>query len=257
MYIDEMLEDQERLSKEIENRPPLDISWLFDSQLGAPDDVILVVMQFLCPCDHGNLLCLSRNSYALFKKRDLMWQTLCPRHWILPRRPRKPWCVMYITKIRAEEESSRKRSDDLLLKANSIMEKGDHFIKIEKLVSKAQKDFTFSVNYTSGVVMERNSLLNMAIINGRHKIAKWLIEEKNADIETYDRGEFTPLLNAAWNGDKYMIRYLLGKGSDRKKVGTGHYSQGLAPAAFKGLNAEGWALKRGHVEVAELIRLGL
>lgn len=259
MYIDEILADQEEQNnaKIEENREPLDISWIFDSQLGAPDDIIVVIMQFLNPSDHGNLLCLSWPTNFTFKKRDLLWQTLCPSHWILPRRPRKSWCLIYITKIREEEELSRKQSDDLLLKANNVIDKGDQLGKIEKLVRKAEKDFGFSVNYTSGIVLERNSLLNMAVISGRHRIAKWLIEEKGADIESCDRGDFTPLCNAAWDGDKHMVRYLLGKGADRKKVGTGHSSHGLAPANFEGLTAEGWARKRGHEEVAELIRLGL
>ncbi|KAL7473866.1 hypothetical protein ACHAXS_014420 [Conticribra weissflogii] len=259
MYIDEILADQEqRNSTNIdENRGPLDISWLFDSQLGAPDDIIVVIMQFLNPSDHGKLLCLSWTTNFTFKKRDHLWQTLCPSHWILPRRPRKSWCVIYVTKIREEEELSRKQSDDLLLKANNVIDKGDQLGKIEKLVRKAEKDFGFSVDYTSGIVLERNSLLNMAVISGRHKIAKWLIEEKGADIESCDRGDFTPLCNAAWDGDKYMVRYLLGKGANRKKVGTGHSSHGLAPASFQGLTAERWARKSGHEEVAELIRLGL
>lgn len=221
------------------------------------DDAILNIMGFLCPSDHGNLLCLSYTTNFLFKQRNVMWRSLCPTHWVLPRRPRKSWCVMYITKIRAEEEASRKRSDDLLLKLNVIIEKGDQLNKIEKLIKKAQKDFEFSVNYTSGVVIERNSLLNLAVIDKRHKITKWLVEEKGADIESCDRGQFTPLLNAAWNGDKYIVRYLLAKGCDRTKIGYNHSSQGLAPSTFEGLTAEGWARKQGHNEVAELIRLGL
>jgi len=259
MYIDEILADQEEQhnAKIEENREPLDISWIFDLQLGAPDDIIVVIMQFLNPSDHGKLLCLSWPTNFTFKKRDILWQTLCPSHWILPRRPRKSWCVIYITKIREEEELSRKQSDDLLLKANNVIYKGDQLGKIEKLVRQAEKDFGFSVNYTSGIVLERNSLLNMAVISGRRRIAKWLIEEKGADIESCDRGDFSPLCNAAWDGDKHMVRYLLGKGADRKKVGTGHSSHGLAPANFEGLTAEGWARKRGHEEVAELIRLGL
>lgn len=107
------------------------------------------------------------------------------------------------------------------------------------------------------MVLERNSLTNIAVIAKRHKIIKWLIEEKLADIESCDRGQFTPLMNAAWNGDKHMVRYLLGKGSDRTKVGYNHCSQGLAPASFKGMTAEGWARKRGHDEVADLIHFGL
>ena len=52
------------------------------------------------------------------------------------------------------------------------------------------------VDYTSGVVLERNSLLNLAIIAERVKISRWLIEEKGADLESSDRGGFTPLINA-------------------------------------------------------------
>ena len=107
---------------------------------------------------------------------------------------------MYITKIRAEEEASRKRSDDLLVTAHVIIDKGDQLNKFEKLIMKAKKGFEFLVNYVSGVILERNSMLNLAVINRRHKITKWLIEEKGADIESCDRGQFTPLMNAAWNG---------------------------------------------------------
>jgi len=260
MYIDEMLEKQEECDTNaaaIAKQSPMDVSWIFNSQLGAPDDVVLVIMKFLQPFEHGNLLCLSYTSTTLFKQRETMWKSLCPKHWVLPRRPRKSWCVMYITKIRAEEEAFRKRSDDLLVKANVIIEKGDLLNKLEKLVKKAEKDFRFNVNYTSGVVLERNSLLNMAIIDKRTKIAKWLMEQKNADIETWDRGQFTPLLNAAWNGDKHMVRYLLARGADRTKTGLNHSSKGLAPAGFMGLRAEEWARQRGHVDVAELIRIGI
>lgn len=123
MYIDEILEDQERIEKEVANQQPMDISWVFDSQLGAPDDVIANIMEYLHVADHGKLLCLSFGTNYLFKQRSDMWRTLCPPHWILPRRPRKPWCGIYITKIREEEETSRKRSDDLLVKANVIIEK--------------------------------------------------------------------------------------------------------------------------------------
>jgi hypothetical protein len=263
MYIDEMLEKQEEcdtnnaIAGKEQQQQPMDVSWIFDSQLGAPDDVVLVIMKFLQPFEHGNLLCLSYTSTTLFKQRETMWKSLCPKHWVLPRRPRKSWCVMYITKIRAEEEAARKRSDDLLVKANAIIEKGDLLNKLEKLVNKAEKDFRFDVNYTSGVVLERNSLLNMAIIDKRTKIAKWLMETKNADIETWDRGQFTPLLNAAWNGDKHMVRYLLGRGADRSKTGLNHSSKGLAPSGFMGLRAEEWARERGHEDVAELIRIGI
>jgi hypothetical protein len=54
-----------------------------------------------------------------------------------------------------------------------------------------------------------------------------------------------------------MTRYLLAKGCDRTKLGFNHSSQGLAPTKFEGMTAEGWARKKGHDEVADLILLGL
>ena len=156
VYMDEIL-DRERddlAAAKAETIHPMDISWVFDGGLGAPDDIIVNVMTYLRPSDHGNLLCLSYTSNFLFKQREDMWKTLCPKHWILPRRPRKSWCAMYITKIRAEEEATRKRSDDLLVKANTIIEKADQLNKLEKLIRKAEKDFDFDVKYTSGVVLE-------------------------------------------------------------------------------------------------------
>ena len=232
----------------------MDITWVFDSQRGAPDECIANIMTYLPPSDHGKLCCLSWASNYLFERRSRMWSLLCPAHWRLPRRPRKSLRKFYITGLREEAETLRKQSDDLLMKANRIMAKGDQLNKLEKLIAKAKG---FEVDYVSGIVLERNSLLNLAVIERRHKIAKYLIEEKKADLETCDRGQFTPLMNAAWNGDKHMVRYLLKRGGDRTKVGFNHVSQGLASASFRGRNAEGWARQRGHAEIAELICLGI
>eukprot|EP00815_Leptocylindrus_aporus_P002026 CAMPEP_0116068848 /NCGR_PEP_ID=MMETSP0322-20121206/11915_1 /TAXON_ID=163516 /ORGANISM="Leptocylindrus danicus var. apora, Strain B651" /LENGTH=97 /DNA_ID=CAMNT_0003556057 /DNA_START=1111 /DNA_END=1404 /DNA_ORIENTATION=+ len=97
----------------------------------------------------------------------------------------------------------------------------------------------------------------MAIMHRRMKIVRWLIEEKCADIETTDRGGFTPLLNAAYMGDKFLVRLLLSKGCDRYKLGTEHSTTALAPIGTKGKTAEEWARDRGHLSVAELIRYGI
>lgn len=84
-----------------------------------------------------------------------------------------------------------------------------------------------------------------------------MVEKKNADIESCDRGNFTALLNAAWNGDRYLVRFLLQRGADRSKLGTCHYTKALAPPGFDGYTAEEWAEKRGHADVAKLLRIGL
>jgi hypothetical protein len=83
------------------------------------------------------------------------------------------------------------------------------------------------------------------------------VETMKADIETYDRGGFTPLLNAAWAGDRYLVRYFLSAGANRAHIGTCHYTKPLAAPDFAGLNAAGWARKQGHDGIAKLIELGL
>jgi ankyrin repeat protein len=84
-----------------------------------------------------------------------------------------------------------------------------------------------------------------------------LVDVKKADIETFDRGHFTPLLNAAWEGDRTLVRFFLQKGADRSVRGTQHYSKAIAPSGFEGMTADQWADQRGHPDVAKLIRLGL
>lgn len=199
LLIDSMLEEQERRRQE--HRKTFDLSFVFDGKLGAPDDVIAHCMRYLHPSEHGKLLCVSAKTSAAMKQRDEMWRQLCPAHWILPRRPRKKWHDLYITKMRQEEGASRKRSDDLLSRIAAVLFKGDHLLKIEKLVAEGERKFSFDVNYMSGVVCERNSMLNLAVINGRYKVARWLVETKGAALESHDRGGFTPLLNAAWDGN--------------------------------------------------------
>jgi Ankyrin repeats (many copies) len=107
------------------------------------------------------------------------------------------------------------------------------------------------------VVCERNSLLNLAVIYKRHKVVRWLVDQKQSDIESYDRGHFTALLNAAWAGDRQLVRFFMQRGANRSKIGFYHYTKGLAHPDFEGLTAEGWARLRGHHEIAKLIRLGL
>ena len=256
-FIDDFITEEEEKEIELERRPPLDIMYLFDGSLGIPDDSVFYLLTFLDIAEHWKFLCISINTNRNIIERTMMWKSLCPSHWNLPRRPRRAWHVIYLIKIREEEEERRKLSDDILIRAQRLFVKGDPIQAFEKLITKAEQKFNFDINYCSGVVQERNSVLNLAVIEGRHRCAKWLIEKRSANIETYDRGQFTPLLNAAWRGDKVMVRYLLGQWADRTKLGTYHCTQGLAPSNFDGLTAEGWARERGHDSLAALIQRGL
>jgi len=250
-------EEEDRKQKALEKERLVDISFLFDATTGAPDDLVVYCLTFLDPMEYGKLLCLNKAYSKALKAREQVWRLLCPQHWVLPRRPRKPWHEIYFHRLVAEYRNSQKRWDDLLLKCSNELFKGDHLQKIEKLVLEAEKDIGFTVNYISPVVCERNSLLNLAVIYQRHKVVRWLVDQKQADMESYDRGQFTALLNAAWAGDRPLVRFLLQRGANRAKIGFNHYTKGLAHPDFEGLTAEGWARKRGHDDIAELIRLGL
>lgn len=173
IVIDALLEEQEererRRSKE--SRHQLDLSFLFDSTLGCPDDVVAKILHFLPPTDHCKLLCISRTTRNQIKERNPMWKQLIPSHWTVPRRPRKLWYEFYISNLRVYTERARKLWDDLLSRAANILLHGDQLQAIEKLVHEGERNchpFGFDINYASGVVCERNSLLNLAVIHGRH-----------------------------------------------------------------------------------------
>lgn len=256
--IDLILEQEEQERKRrLQARASFDLSFIFYASTGAPDDIVVHILGFLGRKEHAKLVGINASMANALKQRDQVWRQLCPKHWVLPRRPRKPWHELYFHKLRIELFESQKRWDDLLIKCSVVLGKGDQVQKIEKLVRQGEAEFGFHVNYVSPVVCERNSLLNLAIINQRHKVARWLLDHRKPDIESVDRGHFSPLLNAAWAGDRQLVRLMMQRGADRTKIGFGHYSKALAHPDFKGLTPEGWARKRGFDDIAELIRLGL
>lgn len=257
--IDDLIEEEEQRQKARRlARGPMDISFLFDSTIkDIPDDVVCKIFGCLTPAERLRLLCVNRATRQQLMSRDNLWRLLCPTRWKLPRRPRKPYCMIYRHNLRLEMEASRKQWDDLLTKAAKFLLSGDLLGTLEKLVNDAEQQFEFHINYVSGVVCERNSLLNLAVIHQRHRVVRWLVETKGADIESADRGNFTPLLNAAWAGDRYLVRYLMQRGANRATVGRFHYTKGVAPAGFAGRTAQGWAQEKGHTACARLLALGL
>eukprot|EP00592_Proboscia_alata_P013230 CAMPEP_0194387726 /NCGR_PEP_ID=MMETSP0174-20130528/94105_1 /TAXON_ID=216777 /ORGANISM="Proboscia alata, Strain PI-D3" /LENGTH=885 /DNA_ID=CAMNT_0039178235 /DNA_START=1067 /DNA_END=3724 /DNA_ORIENTATION=- len=261
VHMDAILEEQEQKElAEQKNKilPIFDLARVLDSRLGIPDDIVTHMFQYLSVTSQLNTLKqLSKSITKFVRARQSVWRQLCPPHWILPKRPRKSWCDIYVEKTRLDYMESSKQSDDVLNNAAEVILKGDQVFKFQSIVKRAVDKFGFQINYTSGVVQERNSLLNLASISGRAKIVKWLLEKKKANIETVDRGNFTPLINAAWAGDRHLVRFLLSKGANRSKLGFGHSSKALAHPDFKGLTAEGWARKRGNSNLGDLIQLGL
>lgn len=256
--IDAFLQDRERQNRSFRVRqPPFDIALLLSPVHNAPDDVVVHFMEFLQVSEQHALLVLNKSLRKCLIERPDVWRSLCPTKWKLPRRPRKAWHELYFGTLRAERDLAKKKLDDLLERAAQLLFKGDCLHALEKMVVHAEKELSFDINYCSGVVCERNSLLNLATIHKRHKVVRWLVTCKKADIESSDRGSFTPLLNAAWAGDKYLVRFLLQQGANRQQVGTCHYTKPMAPSDFTGYTAAQWAKYRGHQDIANLIELGL
>ena len=175
MAIDAILEEQERRDRETRKvpRPPFDISFIFDSSTGCPDDIVAKIFHYLPVLEHFKFLCISRTARQKIKQRDAMWKQLIPPHWTVPRRPRKSWQELYTNNLRVETERTRKLWDDLLSKASTILLHGDQLQAIEKLINEAQSDGhrkaakDYDINYASGVVCERNCILNLAVIHQR------------------------------------------------------------------------------------------
>jgi hypothetical protein len=175
MVIDAMLEEEERRERERRNiqRPPFDISFIFDSSLGCPDDIIAKIFRYLPVLEHFKFLCISHKTRQQIKLRDTMWKQLIPTHWTIPRRPRKSWQDLYTSNLRVETERTRKQWDDLLSKASTILMQGDQLQAMERLINEGQRNGrhklakSYDINYASGVVCERNSILNLAVIHQR------------------------------------------------------------------------------------------
>lgn len=225
----------------------------------VPDDVVYVMFSFLVPRDVVQLCnCVANCVTEGTAKRSHLFESMTRsnKKWVIPLRPRGSWFTLYFKKLREYTEIQRKLSDEVLLEMHSIIMKGDMLAVFKKVLTSAMNSFGYDVNYSSGLVLERNSALNMAVIENRIKIVKYLLLEEKADIETQDRGGFTPLLNAAWNNNAHMTRFLLSLGARRDQIGVTHSSKGFV-AGFKGLTAENWARKRGFHDLADEIRFGL
>lgn len=180
--VDTLLEEQEQKRIAFENRPPLNIMFLFDAAEGCPDDVVYRILSFLETPDHATLLRVSHSTRTALQNRQMVWSMLCPDTWTLPRRPRKPWHQIYWSRLRVETERRKKKWDDLLTRGSQLLFQGDSLSTIERMVAEAERDCNFDVNYVSGVVCERNSLLNLAVIHRRHRKCHFLFAKDPSNL---------------------------------------------------------------------------
>ena len=83
----------------------------------------------------------------------------------------------------------------------------------------------------------------------RHNCVTELLR-RGANVNLADRGGFTPLMDAAWNGEMNMVIVLLKHGADPRALGHSHFSGGIKTTER---TAAEWARIRGKEEVAEHI----
>jgi hypothetical protein len=238
------------------------IDWLFDLDICGNDDLVFLTLSFLTEFEVNRLVTsVSKHKTRQMAERQNLWSQKCKMNtrWNLPRNPRKAWFELYVTNLKKFFLERLKKSEELLSLCMYHLRKGDHLTQIKKKVLPCVRDFNFSVDFTSGSVGDRNGLLNWAVVYRRPKVAKWLVNDMGADLETKDSGFFTPLCNAAWNGDLQMVRFLLWRGARRDAIGLTHCSKGFGAVqmGFKGLTAEGWARIKGWKEVEMEIKYGV
>lgn len=163
-----------------------------------------------------------------------------PQHQPL-RRPRTSLRRWMVADALSRTSILRLRHDELLRRCYRLFcaPGFDNPSALRKLLQ--QFGSQLDVNVQSPI-HEANTLLNLAARCGCVKCAKDLLHRWGARVELGDDGGFTPLINAAWRGDGEMVRLLLSFGAETATAGS---SKGSAP-----LTAHGWAVARGHSEVA-------
>lgn len=102
----------------------------------------------------------------------------------------------------------------------------------------------YNMDFQSNVFVERNPALNLAVMHRRHNCVAELLR-RGADVNLVDRGGFSPLMDAAWNGEMNMVITLLKYGADPNAVGHSHFSGGIKTTER---TAAEWARIRGHGE---------
>jgi hypothetical protein len=222
-----------------------------------PDDLLCSVLQLGGLPAAAHLLLVSRRWATKLKRRHDLWRALClgKLEWraTLPTRPRKPWCSVFVAALARSERARRAQSDELLRQAHAALKGGDHAATLRKLVDAGVRTFAFDPDHQSGVLFERNSLLNLAVLLGRPKAATYLAVECRASPNLQDHGGFSALMGAAWRGDTSLVRLLLHFGGDPSLQGHSHYSGGIKLHG-PWHDAAGWAAARHHAEVAAVLR---
>jgi len=231
--------------------------WLV-SDSALPDDALVAVLSFTDTRTPATLLSVSRRWTKRLRSREGLWRVLAMRQesWRsrLPSRPRKAWADVFLAELQREERERKMRSDDVLKACHLLLRKGDNVVAVRKVVESAQQAFHFSVDHQSGVVLERNPLLNLSVMLARPKVAHWLVVECGASVHKADNGGFTPLMDAAWSGDRELVRLLLHFGAHCKNRGHSHFSGGIKATTGPWHDAAGWAETKGKKEVAAHLR---
>lgn len=222
----------------------------FDS---IPDDSLVAVLCLVPAICAASLLLVSKRLSDRLVGRDSLWWTLCLQQpsWILPKRPRKCWALVFCDLLERWQKDVVGWSDEVLRKCFAVIKKGDNAKRVTQIIDEAVLRKGFNVNYQSTTHYERNPLLSLAVMHRRHRTVAELLK-RSAVCDIKDKGGFTPLLCAAWNGDLKLTMSLLHHGADADLRGHSHFNCPLKTTG-PGVTALEVARTRKHDDVVDYV----
>ena len=115
------------------------------------------------------------------------------------------------------------------IKSYNLNEDTDEFGLVEYLMRKNENEIIKKIINQMDVNTQNKygwSFLHIAIRYGNFDIMRWLVEEKNIDINIQDEPGWTPLMEAIIDDKPEAVEYLINKGADtslRNKRGASAY----------------------------------
>jgi ankyrin repeat protein len=150
-------------------------------------------------------------------------------------------------------EQSQPKASRVLAQCWQVFERSDKVSALQKAIP---ADFDVNTQFEQ---MEEATLVNLASRFGRARCVRYLVQDREADVNIADIQGFTVLLNAAWNGHRALVVWLLQQGSTTNFSKLNLDAKGAPPRTSscggKGpYDAETWAARKGFTCISTAIR---
>lgn len=106
----------------------------------------------------------------------------------------------------------------------------------DRSVDLIERLLMYSVNGVNSHDSSGNSLLQIALQKNDKPLCDYLLRYKDINVNTYNLSHFSPLMQAALNGDEKMVKALLQRGADVKCVDN--FGNNVMIYAVQGENAQ-------------------